>query len=352
MRDGCLTIAAESYDSKWGKSNLANQIWQINESSGVLGPQADGWRNIAIALSKNCTFGGNRPLIASLRLGDPILVAQSAAWWPTLAKNARIGTLQSFLRSEVLGKLEGRMKRILFTVFVLIGVMPIARTSFAAVDSRWQYGRIESVKKSVTTTTKAWVVNTPLDEEHTRYTISVHVQDRIVVGNYEVSSTQLDPPAEWKSGSVVMLQVSGDSLNLRSGNTSLRLKITQRKIAGPMQPITAEEKKALSGGDAEPESMIGFLKPNSEENKAPAPEPAVAPPPPAAATGSVMVRSTPYLSEVFVDGDSMGYTPAKIALGPGKHSFRVEKPGYTAWTKVMTITVGSELTLDATLQRK
>jgi hypothetical protein len=245
------------------------------------------------------------------------------------------------------------MKRILFFLFVLIGVMPIARNSFAAGDSRWQYGRIESVKKSVTTATKGWVVNTPLEDEHTRYTISVHVQDRIVVGNYEVSSTQLDPPAEWTSGSVVMLQVSGDSVSLRSGTSNLRLKITQRKTAGPMQPITAEEKKALSELEAEPESMIGFSKSRSEENKAPMPEStAASPPPPVAATGSVMVRSTPYLSEVFVDGDSMGYTPAKIALGPGKHSFRVEKSGYTAWTKVMTITVGSELTLDATLLRK
>jgi hypothetical protein len=53
-----------------------------------------------------------------------------------------------------------------------------------------------------------------------------------------------------------------------------------------------------------------------------------------------------------VDGDSMGYTPAKIALGPGKHTFRVEKPGYSPWTKVVTITVGSELTLDATLGKR
>ena len=172
------------------------------------------------------------------------------------------------------------------------------------------------------------------------------------MGNYEVSSTQLDPPAEWTSGSVIMLQVSSDVLYLRSGTDNLRLKITQRKTAGPMKPITAEEKKALSALDTAPESLIGPMK--SDEGKGPASVPPVVvpPPPPAPATGSVMVRSTPYLSEVFVDGDSMGYTPAKIALGPGKHSFRVEKPGYTAWTKVMTITVGSELTLDATLQRK
>ena len=45
-------------------------------------------------------------------------------------------------------------------------------------------------------------------------------------------------------------------------------------------------------------------------------------------------------------------TPAKIALGPGKHNFRVEKACYKAWTKEMTITVGSELTLDATLEKR
>jgi hypothetical protein len=48
----------------------------------------------------------------------------------------------------------------------------------------------------------------------------------------------------------------------------------------------------------------------------------------------------------------MGYTPAKIALAPGKHTFRVEKPGYKAWTREMIITVGSELMLDASLEKK
>jgi hypothetical protein len=98
--------------------------------------------------------------------------------------------------------------------------------------------------------------------------------------------------------------------------------------------------------------MIGFSK--AAESKAVAPEPAPQPPPAPAApsTGTVTVRSTPFLSEVFVDGDSMGYTPAKIALGPGKHTFRVDKPGYSPWTKVVTITVGSELTLDATLGKR
>jgi len=244
------------------------------------------------------------------------------------------------------------MKRILFIVFVLIGVVLIGCNGFAGAETLWQYGRIVAVKKSVATSTKAWVVNTPLDEERTQYTISVHVQDRIVIGNYELSATQSEPPPEWTPGSAVKLEVSGDSLYLRSATGSLRLHITQRKTAGPMQAVTAEEKKRLSELDAAPQSMIGFSK--GGESKA-APEPAPLPPPPpppAPSTGTVTVRSTPFLSEVFVDGDSMGYTPAKIALGPGKHSFRVEKPGYKAWTKEMTITVGSELTLDASLGKK
>jgi len=249
-------------------------------------------------------------------------------------------------------RLEDRMKRILFIVVVLIGLGVVAGSRFAGAESLWQYGRIDSVKKSVTSTTKAWVVNTPLDEEHTQYTILVHVQDRIIVGNYELSASQPEPPPpEWTPGSAVKLEVSGDSLYLRSATGSLRLHVAQRKTAGPMQPVTAEEKKRLSELDAPPQSMIGFSK-GEGSKAAPEPAPPPPPPPPAPLTGTVTVRSTPYLSEVFVDGDSMGYTPAKIALGPGKHSFRVEKPGFRAWTKEMTITVGSELTLDATLGRK
>jgi hypothetical protein len=247
------------------------------------------------------------------------------------------------------------MRRILFIVLGLVGVVLIGCSRFAGAETLWQYGRIVAVKKSVTTSTKAWVVNTPLDEERTQYTISVHVQDRIIVGNYEISATQSEPPPEWTPGSAVKLEVSGDSLYLRSATGSLRLHITQRKTAGPMQAITPEERKHLLELDAPPQSsqsMIGFSK--AGETKATAPEPAPQPPPlpPAPSTGMVTVRSTPYLSEVFVDGGSMGYTPAKIAIGPGKHSFRVEKPGYKPWTKEMTITVGSELTLDATLGKQ
>ncbi len=240
--------------------------------------------------------------------------------------------------------------KFLFTFLVVLTSLGPVMAPVGAAQTPWQYGRIESVKKLVTSSTKAWIVNTPLDEERTLYTIAVHLEDRIIVGNYEVSTTQSEPPAEWTAGSALQVEVSNEFLHLRSSTGSLRLHITQRKTASPMLAITAEEKKRMSGLDVPLESLVGFSK--AGENTAPAP--ATVPPPPVSApsSGSVTVRSTPFLSEVFVDGDSMGYTPAKIALGAGKHKFRIEKPGYQAWTKEMTITVGSELTLDATLERK
>jgi hypothetical protein len=243
------------------------------------------------------------------------------------------------------------MKRMLIA-FLPIAFALVLWSASSGAEGPWQYGRIESVKRSVTTSTKAWVTNTPLEEERVLYTIVLHVQDRVLAGSYELTPTAPEPPPEWVAGYAVEFEISNDSLYLRSATASIRLHITSRKAAGPMPPITAEEKKRLNELDAAPQSMIGFSK--TGENKTVAPEPAAPPSavPAAPKTGMVTVRSTPFLAEVFVDGDSMGYTPAKIALDPGKYSFRVEKPGYKNWTKEMTITVGSELTLDATLERK
>ena len=243
------------------------------------------------------------------------------------------------------------MKRAFIVVLLVVGCVGLA-----GADSSWQYARIAEVKKSTSSYTKAWVVNTPVQEERTTYTISVQVRDRVIVGNYDASPEQPEPPPDWGKGYAVKVQVTEDSMYLRSVTGNLRLHITQRKAGRPMEPLVAEEKKRLDELDAPLQSLIGFSESSSKAGgKAAAPEPAPqAPPPPPAppTTGTVSVRSTPYLSEVFVDGDSMGYTPAKIALPPGKHAFRVEKQGYKAWTKEIVITVGSELTLEASLDKK
>ena len=232
----------------------------------------------------------------------------------------------------------------------MIGVVPMGCGSFAAAESLWQYGRIANVKKSNVRPEKSSLATDKTGPWRTQYTITVHVQDRMIIGHYFVSATKSEPPLEWDPGYAVPVAVSENTLYLLQSQTaSLRLDIARQKHAKPMQPFTAEEKKRLDALVAEPQSMIGFSKAADEQAAAAEPAPA---PPPAPTTGSVTVSSTPYLSEVFVDGKSMGYTPAKIELAPGKHSIRVEKPGYWSWAKEMTIAVGSELTLDATLAEK
>lgn len=248
------------------------------------------------------------------------------------------------------------MKRALIVVFLLVGLGRIA-----GADST-QYGRIAEIKKSASNYTKTWLATTPVTEDVTTYTISVQVGNSLLVGTYDISEQQPEPPPDWVKGYAVSVQTNGDSLYLRSVTGQLRLHLKQRKTGRPMDPLTSEEKKRLDELDAPLQSLIGFSSEASSNAKSGsakaaaqvAPEPAkqTPPPPPASPTETVTVRSTPYLSEVFVDGTSMGYTPAKIALAPGKHTFRVEKPGYKVWTKEMMITVGPELAVDATLAKK
>jgi hypothetical protein len=248
------------------------------------------------------------------------------------------------------------MKGALIIVFLLVGLVGIAGADSA------QYGRIAEIKKSTSNYTKTWLATTPVREDVTTYTISVQVGNSLLVGTYNISEQQREPPPDWVKGYAVRVQASADSLNLRSVTGQLHLHLKQRKTGRPMDPLTAEEKKRLDELDAPLQSLIGFSSDASSNAKSgsakvaaqPVPEPApqAPPPPPSSPTETVTVRSTPYLSEVFVDGSSMGYTPAKIALAPGKHTFRVEKPGYKTWTKEMMITVGPEVTLDATLAKK
>ncbi|MBI3478372.1 MAG: PEGA domain-containing protein [Acidobacteria bacterium] len=241
------------------------------------------------------------------------------------------------------------MKRTFLILLALVGCAAIC-----VAQTPWQYARIVDVRKSVETKTKAWVVNTPITEDLITYTISVQAQDKIIMGTYELTPEESAPPEEWTTNYPVKIQIAADRLFVRGPTGEIRLHITRRKAGKIMTPLTADEKKQLEQIEAPAGSMVGFSTEKTAGAAAPPaentppPEPVALPP----TTGVVTVRSTPYLSEVFVDGDSMGYTPAKVSLPPGKHSFRVEKAGYKPWTKEIAITVGSELTLDANLEKK
>jgi hypothetical protein len=250
-----------------------------------------------------------------------------------------------FFRQPILKRLS------LFIAVSLFSTMAVA------ADSPWQQARIVEVKKTVDTRTSTWIVNTPIQSEETVCVIRIHLKDKVLQGVYTLDKSQPAPPAEWGKHTPVRAQIVGDRLFLKGfDGQEYKLRVVSTKSAPMLDPWTTQEvtaEKAAAMTQESQHSMIGFDDRPSEHAKPETPAPAAEPPPPPAApeppTGVVSISSVPYLAEVFVDGESMGYTPAKLKLTPGKHSFRCEKSGYKPWTKDITITAGSELTLDATL---
>jgi hypothetical protein len=65
----------------------------------------------------------------------------------------------------------------------------------------------------------------------------------------------------------------------------------------------------------------------------------------------VNVSSNPIGAEVFADGDFVGNSPAVLKLAPGKHTVAVKSSGYSDWAKEITVQNGSQLQLNANLER-
>lgn len=68
-------------------------------------------------------------------------------------------------------------------------------------------------------------------------------------------------------------------------------------------------------------------------------------------SSTVLVKSAPDGAEITVDGKFVGSTPSTLQLKSGEHTISVNKSGYKIWEKTMTINVGSNLTLDADLEK-
>jgi hypothetical protein len=242
------------------------------------------------------------------------------------------------------------------SLVVSLGMVLLSSVLWAA-QSPWQTARIVDVRTSTNTRTTAWVVNTPIQDEQTVCTIRVHFKDKIFQGTYTLDKSNAPPPPEWIKHTPVRVQFVGDHMFLKAPTgEDYKLRVESSKPAPMMEPLTAEEldaeKTAATQEQEVLKSMIGFDDQADHPAKQATARAQPAPPPPAPIepeTGTVSISSMPFLAEVYVDGNNMGYTPAKLKLPPGKHSFRCEKRGYKPWSKEITVTNGSELTLDATL---
>jgi hypothetical protein len=235
----------------------------------------------------------------------------------------------------------------------------------AAVQKPWQRGRIFDVRKTVDSKPLYWIANTPVTKDEVTYTIGVNVEDKLIVGVYTVDKSHNAPPDEWTRGRAIKLLIDGDRMSLKpvSGG-DVELRIVKRNRVGSMRPITdAEMKQAYTPASAS-ESLIDSADVESKQNESREAN-AVTPwqstkatrsnapaKPGGGPVGIIDVTTVPYLAEIYVDGASLGYSPAKFTLPAGKHVIRAQKDGYQTWSKDVTVLDSSEFTVYAELNKK
>ncbi|HEX3320042.1 MAG TPA: PEGA domain-containing protein [Terriglobales bacterium] len=229
--------------------------------------------------------------------------------------------------------------------FVILGA-----TALALYAADWQVGRIQSVRKDVASKTLYYVVNTPVTEDVTTYTVAVHVNDKLVTGFYEQDKVQDAPPSAWTETTPVWVRIEDKTMWLKGATSDeIKLTVSKSKPTAAMPPLTVEEIKILNRGARQmPEdTTIGFgAKEAAKEHEA------VLPPPPPPPGGTINISTVPYLADVFVDGKDMGYSPAKVRLSPGKHSIRVSKNGYRPYVQDVQVALDSDQKLDIKLEKK
>jgi hypothetical protein len=71
-----------------------------------------------------------------------------------------------------------------------------------------------------------------------------------------------------------------------------------------------------------------------------------------AAPAKVAIHSTPDGAEIYLDGQLIGSTPSTLELPSGTHDLSLRLSGYQDWTRSMRVLSGSEINLDAKLEKK
>jgi hypothetical protein len=66
----------------------------------------------------------------------------------------------------------------------------------------------------------------------------------------------------------------------------------------------------------------------------------------------VSVKSSPDGADITINRKYVGSTPSTLSLAPGEYNVIIEKSGFKPWQRTMSIGQGSELKIDATLDKK
>lgn len=67
---------------------------------------------------------------------------------------------------------------------------------------------------------------------------------------------------------------------------------------------------------------------------------------------SIEVKSTPSGADITVDDKYVGDTPSTLKLAAGDHKVKVEKSGFKIWEKTLTVSAGTFVTVNPTLDKE
>ncbi|MEJ7849372.1 MAG: PEGA domain-containing protein [Pyrinomonadaceae bacterium] len=65
----------------------------------------------------------------------------------------------------------------------------------------------------------------------------------------------------------------------------------------------------------------------------------------------LMIKSNPEGAEITIDEVFVGSTPSSFPLRSGEHKISVKKSGFQTWERTISLTAGSNITLDASLEK-
>jgi hypothetical protein len=68
-------------------------------------------------------------------------------------------------------------------------------------------------------------------------------------------------------------------------------------------------------------------------------------------SGKVTVVSIPEGADISVDASFVGNSPSTLSLVPGKHVVSVIAPGFKTWSRELTVVAGSDVKLNALLEK-
>jgi hypothetical protein len=127
------------------------------------------------------------------------------------------------------------------------------------------------------------------------------------------------------------------------------------KVRGQLYSYVAEEAKQTA-----PEPVVQSQVQPSQTQPSPAPTAsarptstaATAPPSAPAVEVKCSFSSTPAGAEITLDGRYIGSTPSVLNLSTGKHVVIVSTPGFAEWKRELTVSPGSELTVNAVLEKE